>query len=90
MIPYHPHDKEEKITPGEIVKLEISLWPMGIHFEAGESLLLRIQGFIDTSSDFPDHIDKKLDNLNEGRHTIHFGGKHESKIIVPVIALPTQ
>ncbi|KAF5014889.1 hypothetical protein F66182_13971, partial [Fusarium sp. NRRL 66182] len=36
MIPYHPHDREEKVQKGEIVKLEIALWPMGIHFEAGE------------------------------------------------------
>ncbi|CAI7599822.1 unnamed protein product [Penicillium pancosmium] len=90
MIPFHPHDKEEKVPLGEVVKLEISLWPMGIHFEVGESLLFRVQGFIDTSSDFPSHIDKKLDNLNEGRHTIHFGGKYDSKVIVPVISLPTQ
>ncbi|KAK5533496.1 hypothetical protein LTR25_007362 [Vermiconidia calcicola] len=90
MIPYHPHDKEDKVPPGEIVKLEISLWPMGIHFEAGEGLLFRVQGFVDTSSDFPSHIDKKLDNLNEGQHTIHFGGKYDSTIIVPVIALPAQ
>lgn len=52
MIPYHPHDREEKVPKGEIVKLEIALWPMGIHFEAGEGLLFRVQGFIDTSSDF--------------------------------------
>jgi predicted acyl esterase len=88
MIPYHPHDKEEKVTPGDVVKLEISLWPMGIHFEAGEGLLFRVQGFIDTSSDFPSHIDMKLDNLNKGEHTVHFGGRYDSTIIVPVVALP--
>ena len=24
MLPYHPHDKEDKVPPGDIVKLEIS------------------------------------------------------------------
>ncbi|KAG4414117.1 hypothetical protein IFR04_012769 [Cadophora malorum] len=90
MLPYHSHDKEDKVPPGDVVKLEISLWPMGIHFEAGEGLLFRVQGFVDTSSDFPSHIDKKLENLNEGQHTIHFGGKYDSTIIVPVVALPAQ
>ena len=90
MLPYHPHDKEDKVPPGDIVKLEISLWPMGIHFEAGEGLLFRVQGFVDTSLDFPSHIDKKLENLNEGQHTIHFGGKYDSTIIVPIVALPAQ
>lgn len=75
---------------GEIVKLEIALWPMGIHFEAGEGLLFRVQGFIDTSSDFPSHIDKALGNLNEGQHNIHFGGKYDSKIIVPVVSIPQE
>ncbi|KAL2795246.1 alpha/beta-hydrolase [Aspergillus keveii] len=90
LIPFHPHDKEDKVPAGDIVKLEISLWPMGIHFEAGEGLLFRVQGFIDTSSDFPSHIEQKLDNLNEGQHIIHFGGKYDSRIIVPVVALPEQ
>lgn len=63
---------------------------MGIHFEAGESLLFRVQGFVDTSSDFPSHIDMKIDNLNKGQHTIHFGGKYDSGITVPVIILPAQ
>jgi hypothetical protein len=50
MIPYHPHGKEEKVRPVEIVKLEICLWPLGIHFEAGKKLLFRCQGFPNQSS----------------------------------------
>ena len=85
MIPHHPHDGEDKVPAGEIVKLEISLWPMGIHFEAGESIMLRVQGFADQSTDFPSHVDMKLDNLNHGKHAIHFGGKYDSKVIIPVV-----
>ncbi|OJJ07753.1 hypothetical protein ASPVEDRAFT_57030 [Aspergillus versicolor CBS 583.65] len=32
------------IVPGEIVRLEIGLWPTGIVFEAGERLVLKIAG----------------------------------------------
>ncbi|GKT86480.1 X-Pro dipeptidyl-peptidase C-terminal non-catalytic domain-containing protein [Colletotrichum tofieldiae] len=36
--PFHPHEKEEKITPGEVVRLDIGIWALGIEFEAGESV----------------------------------------------------
>jgi predicted acyl esterase len=34
--PFHLNDKEEKITPGEVVKLEIGIWSTGVDFDAGE------------------------------------------------------
>lgn len=40
--PFHPHDKEEKINPGEIVKLEIGIWSMGVDFDAGESISVQV------------------------------------------------
>lgn len=63
---------------------------MGIHFEAGESILLRVQGFADQSTDFPSHINMKLDNLNKGKHAIHFGGEYDSKVIVPVVDIAKE
>lgn len=63
---------------------------MGIHFEAGESIMLRVQGFADQSTDFPNHINMKLDNLNKGRHTIHFGGEYDSKVLVPIVDIEKE
>lgn len=40
--PFHPHDKQEKIPPGEVVRLEIGIWAMGVDFEAGESISIRV------------------------------------------------
>lgn len=40
--PFHPHDKQEKITPGTVVRLEIGIWAMGVDFDAGESISLRV------------------------------------------------
>lgn len=40
--PFHPHDVEEKITPGEVVKLEIGIWSMGVDFDAGESISVQV------------------------------------------------
>ncbi|KAH8588859.1 X-Pro dipeptidyl-peptidase C-terminal non-catalytic domain-containing protein [Bisporella sp. PMI_857] len=90
IIPYHFHDQEEKIAPGTVVPLDIGLWPMGIHFKKGESVLLRVQGFIDQSNDFPQQIDAKLENLNRGKHTIHFGGEYDSHILLPFVDLAQE
>lgn len=40
--PFHPHDREEKITPGEVVKLEIGIWSMGVDFDEGESISVQV------------------------------------------------
>jgi len=40
--PFHPHRKQEKIKPGTIVKLEIGIWAMGVDFDAGETISLRV------------------------------------------------
>lgn len=40
--PFHPHEKQEKIQPGTIVRLEIGIWAMGVDFQAGESISLRV------------------------------------------------
>lgn len=41
-VPFHPHDREEKVAPGTIVKLEIGIWPIATDFEAGESISFRV------------------------------------------------
>lgn len=40
--PFHPHEKQEKVQPGTIVRLEIGIWAMGVDFQAGESISLRV------------------------------------------------
>src|SRR5262245_25343762 len=42
--PVHPHTRAQKIPPGEIVPLDIEIWPSGTHFSAGEKLRLIVQG----------------------------------------------
>lgn len=41
--PFHPHDREEKIPPGEVVKLEIGIWSMGVDFDAGEQISVQVK-----------------------------------------------
>lgn len=78
---WHPHDREEKIPPGNIVCLDIPLWPAGIIFEAGESIRLEIKGHEVTLPEFPG-LDRVPGNLNKGKHTIHTGPEYPSSIVL--------
>ena len=41
---YHPHTRKQLIAAGEVVELDISLWPGGMVFDAGESMRLEVKG----------------------------------------------
>ncbi|RAO73424.1 uncharacterized protein BHQ10_009436 [Talaromyces amestolkiae] len=77
--PFHPHDREERIPPGQIIKLEIGIWATGIQFEAGESIQFEVAGHFRGVSNFgkPEHV------KNKGRHVVHIGGEHDSHVILP-------
>lgn len=82
--PAHDHSREERITPGKIVKLEIGLWVSAIRFEAGEQLVFKVAGHHMILADFPG-TRGKFANRNNGRHVLHFGGQYDSRIEVPLI-----
>src|ERR1700682_2483810 len=42
--PWHAHLREQPLSAGEIVPVEIEIWPSGTRFEKGEQLQLVIQG----------------------------------------------
>jgi len=42
--PYHPHDGEDFLEPGEIVQLDIEIWPTCIVVPAGYRLVLSVRG----------------------------------------------
>ncbi|KAL4900243.1 hypothetical protein BDW74DRAFT_162318 [Aspergillus multicolor] len=79
--PFHPHEREEKISPGTVVRLEIGIWGMGVEYEAGESLQLRIAGHYQGISNFgtSDHV------RNKGKHWVHVGGKYDSHLVLPFV-----
>ena len=86
--PVHPHTREQMIPPGDIVPLDIEIWPSGTHFAAGEKLRLIVQG--DDLNRYstkiaPVYFRHKLSSRNKGRHVIHTGGEYESYLLVPVI-----
>lgn len=82
---FRKYDKVEKIPMGEIIKMEIQLWPGGIAFEAGETLRFEVKGHMITFPENNDMVQKKrAETLNMGKHYIHTGGIYGSNILLPV------
>ncbi|KAI7788580.1 peptidase S15/CocE/NonD [Diaporthe eres] len=70
--PFHPHDRQEPVSKGTVVKLEIGIWALGMDFGAGESISLRVGGqyhsiaeYANWSAPRPEH------ELNRGQHTVY-------------------
>ncbi|KAK7911854.1 X-Pro dipeptidyl-peptidase C-terminal non-catalytic domain-containing protein [Apiospora marii] len=86
--PFHPHEKQEKITPGNIVKLEIGIWAMGVDFDAGESISIRVGGQYPSIAEFTSFSGPRPEHeQNRGEHKVHFGGEYPSSVILPFTPL---
>lgn len=85
--PVHTHTREQKIPPGEVVPLDVEIWPSSTSFAAGETLRLIVQGDdLNRYSKERAFVYFRHDaSVNNGRHTIHAGGKYDSYLLVPVI-----
>jgi uncharacterized protein len=85
-LPHHPHLKADYISRGDIVELNLGIWPMGIVFEKGEGLRLQISGrtMVLPEWDNP-HVAHQEPNFNKGIHNVHLGGEfsHRSYLLVP-------
>ncbi|KAH7120260.1 hydrolase CocE/NonD family protein [Dactylonectria estremocensis] len=122
--PYHPHDREELLDDGQIVPVEIGLWPIALRFHPGERLaltiapasisspqtdlgfgtgivpvpknggtfvagtnvtILELGGAADSNPHFVNaqRIDSPK-SRNNGTHVIHFGGRYDSFLLMPV------
>jgi uncharacterized protein len=42
--PYHSHDEAQPLTPGEVVRLDIEIWPTSIVVPAGHRIALTVRG----------------------------------------------
>ena len=81
-IPAHSFDRVEKIAPGEIVELEIDLFPIGLVLNPGEQLRLIVSGYNLVGGPMPGV--PNVSTCNRGRHIIHTGGDRASYLQVPM------
>jgi len=83
--PWHKHTRELKLEPGEVVPVDIEIWPTSVFFENGERLRLVVQGSDIYWYPSEGHTDGHLDTVNKGDHVIHTGADHQSFLLAPVI-----
>jgi predicted acyl esterase len=81
-VPAHSFDRVEKLSPGEIVAVEIDLFPIGLVFHPGEQLRLVVSAQNALGPIMPatrDYLPQ-----NSGKHVVHTGGNHASYLQLPM------
>jgi hypothetical protein len=80
--PYHKHTRRLYLTPGEIVQVQVEIWPTSMVFKKGHRIRLDIQprDGVGSASYMHYHAD-----YNTGTNTLYAGGAHESYLLLPVI-----
>lgn len=82
---FYAHDRCEPVPLGKVVKLEITLWPMGMVFEQGEGLMLRVSGHEMIHPEFEFLASTEPKDENVGSHVVYTGGEFGSCLILPQI-----
>ncbi len=77
--PVHKGIREQKLEAGEIVPVDIALYPSSTFFAAGETVQLIVAPREIIPS--PPYI--KDASFNRGTHVLHFGGECDSYLLVP-------
>ncbi len=80
--PYHKHQQRLYLKPGEIVQVQVEIWPTSMVFKKGNRIRLDVQprdgagsaGYLHYHADY-----------NTGCNTIYAGGERESYLLLPVI-----
>ena len=83
--PWHTHTHEQRLKPGQVVPVDIEIWPSGTRFTSGEQLRLLIQGT--DVQQYPPGVVAMGHSVtrNTGTHVIHTGGRYDSHLLIPVI-----
>lgn len=80
--PVQSHLKEEKLSKGEIVPVDIEIVPSSRFWHKGQSLRIQIAGRYIREGWFEPLT---WDTDNHGNHIIHTGGQYDSYLQIPVI-----
>ncbi|MFG2674737.1 CocE/NonD family hydrolase [Streptomyces sp. NPDC048445] len=83
--PWHPvlaHSGEEKLKPGQIVPVDIPIWPTSRIWHAGQRIRVQVAGHYIREGWFEP---LSWETCNTGEHVLHTGGRHQSYLQIPVI-----
>ena len=79
------HRRALPVPRGQVIEAEIEILPSGTRFEAGEGLLLIVQGTDIKRYPKPLIYARHENTVNAGPHRIHTGAGHPSRIILPIV-----
>ncbi len=80
--PYHKHQRRLFLKPGEIVKVDVEVWPTSMVFKKGHRIRLDVQPRDGIGSQAYMHYHA---DYNTGTNTIYSGGENESYLLLPVV-----
>jgi uncharacterized protein len=80
--PYHEHLQREWLKPGEVVPMEIEIWPTSMVFKKGHRLRLDVQPRDGVGAAPYTHY---AADYNTGNNTIFTGGARASYLLLPVV-----
>lgn len=81
--PIQAHERELKLTPGEIVPIDVEINPTSRFWHAGEKLRVQIAGRCIREPYWIEPLTWETDNA--GLHVVHTGGTHDSYLQIPMI-----
>ncbi len=82
-LPVQKGTTEQRLKSGEVVQVDIQLYPSSTFFLAGETLQL----ILASDEVIPSPPYRKDVSCNRGWHVLHFGGNHDSHLLVPIIPM---
>jgi uncharacterized protein len=80
--PYHRHVRRLYLTPGEVVRVEVEIWPTSMVFKKGHRIRLDVQPRDGVGSSHYMHYHA---DYNTGTNTVYAGGDLDSYLLLPVI-----
>ena len=83
--PIQSHKRALKLSPGEIVPVDVEIWPHSRMFHKGESLRVEITGRFVRTEWYEDAKMGFITDNGEGIHVLHTGDEYESFLQIPVV-----
>lgn len=84
--PRYDHISRQPVPAGTVLPLLIPIWPVGMVFEAGEGIMLRVAGHSMCLPEVEMMRLKEPIDQNRGRQVVYTGAEYDSSLVVPVIA----
>jgi uncharacterized protein len=80
--PIYPFTKQQKLKPGEVVPVDLEIYPSSRIWHPGEQLRVEVMGHYERADWFEPFA---WNTNNKGTHIIHSGGRYDSYLLVPHI-----